>query len=233
MTDQSEGKPPDFNPYKAPQTDVTPPNSASNPKSPFSKESPDEIRERYLTREATVKAIGIVTMLLGIFLIANLGIILVLDALLPTPIERVPVIREPDSSMFGLSLVLISMWAATLWITLGLQLRALKKWARYGVMIFLVVGMLDQARMMLDFEFLNLDVWAYISVVAYLFANGINLYLFFSLMRSDSKFVCSPFYHSMIARTPQLHPTFGILDWILLVAFVTVNLVGLVSRFYE
>jgi hypothetical protein len=180
------------NPYASPcaKIDVIPP-------PPGDISEAEALRRKYIKHEASVRSIGVLYYLAGIFLsfisLSTIGIVVALAAG-----------RSDPPPPFAVGLLLVYSALAIVSFVVGRGLRRLRHWARVPVGILSIFGLLQ--------------------VPIGTLINGYILYLVFS---AKGAMVFSPQYQEAIRQTPHVKYRTSMVTWILLAILVVIVLAGI------
>ena len=162
------------NPYAAPKVD---------PANPFSSASKEALRRAHLSHEVSIKSLGFLFYLAAAFLLlSNFGEADDFQR------EHGPVVQYS-----------ITIFLTLVFLALGLGIRRFKKWARIGVFLFSLVGLLG-------------------------FPVGtiISPFILYLILGRKGKIVFSAAYQEAIAATPDLKYQSSKWVWILFITLVIV-----------
>jgi hypothetical protein len=205
---------PSENPYEPPRSRLTDPTLDSDKSFLFGEEPPEKVRHRYLEREATIKAIGLIFAAMGFLFFVNFAIALFSSGLW-TIFEVEAERYELPAWLVRLGMIVLALAVSAGLIAVGLELRRLRNWARWVIMFLLASLLLFWVRTFLTTSLLDRalagDWKALVAVVAFAF----RVILILSLLKSDSQLVCSSSYRSVIAKTLWIRPVFGVRDRVL------------------
>ncbi len=206
--------PEEDNPYRPPSAKVDDAEGTSGRRGLFDDvepENPAAIRARYLSREATVRTIGLIYFLAVGLSLVNLGLILSFPQL------QADMIKALNSPMWTAEAVRYLMIGGVLFgslinVILAIGLRAYLNPMRWIVVIFIVLAFLASIRNLFTMmsTSLALDaIFSFVSTVVFL-----NYAIFLASSKSSPIFTSE--FRAAVAATPEIKPTFGPRDKVFL-----------------
>jgi hypothetical protein len=190
------------NPYAAPSGAIGP--EALEPWDDV--QDAESIRRRYGRHEASIRAMGLLS-IMGAIILGVAAVFLVVLASRGADFPRAPQGPPPEFLRAGLGVfAVLFLGLSALGFALGTGLRRLQTWARWTQTTLLILGIGFTALGML----INLvaagrqDVQAPVRLISSVPSLLVNIYFLSLLLSSQSVVIFSPSYRAAVARTPGL-----------------------------
>jgi len=221
------------NPYRPPASPAAP-EAGHNSLLPFEHDSLEEQRLTHAEHEASVKAVGIYFYVVGIVSLIEAVITVASPRFTQAVAARLA--ETPFSAATIKTIVLIaSSCFGALFFLVGFYLRRLQNWARWVALVLMGFAILGNIRVLAlvqsnpqllgespSFEWIRLGFFT-----LFLF------YVVWILSSSNSVFIFTSLYRSIVARTPQIRPRTCVRDRIFFGVLICLYLLSIVKGLME
>lgn len=209
------------NPYRAPDPEHASSERSSEAWAPDAN-SPEAIRQACIAHETSVRAIGLLLYVRSAFAVIQILVVWLMlgrQEMVAVTVGRE--LRLSQNVVAGLFVVTVAI--ALFNVYLGAQLRQLRGWARWTLIVLNSLAMFRQGQAVgLVFQFgISLPV---IYTLMYML---VNIYVIYILLVSGDATVFLPEYHTVISLTSEVKGELGLRDYLMLVATAAVDMATL------
>jgi hypothetical protein len=181
-------------------------------------------RTNHLAVESTIRTIGLMLVMASVLALINFGV-LASSSRFADMVATQAAAANVDPSPFRIIIFAILLFSSLIVLLLGLGLRALKNWARWIFIVFGILGLFTTIRTLLSPD----PGTSPLGMLSILVGSIISIAQICLLFLPGADHVCSKHYQFVISTTPEIRPTPGLRDKILLGAFAVNAVLGLLG----